>query len=81
MAIIPLVIYFAELAIVALVIWFLCPFLGMPANPTRICQVLIVLICILSGLEVIISSTIPNGSSSGPVPPHPLTPLNPSRVP
>ena len=64
MSFIPLVIYCAELAVVAIILWCVCDALPMSPNIRRIAQALIVLICILSGLRAVLASSTPDYSSS-----------------
>jgi hypothetical protein len=59
MTIIPLIISAAELALVAIILFYVVELLPMPTNMKRICQGLIVLIAILSVLERVAVSNSP----------------------
>src|SRR5271157_4260182 len=48
MNVIPVIIYAAELAVAAIILFYVIEMLTMPANMKRVCQGLIVLIAILS---------------------------------
>jgi hypothetical protein len=64
MSLIPLIIYAAELALVAIILFYVVELLPMPANMKRVCQGLIILVAILSVLErtPIASSPLQSGS-------------------
>jgi hypothetical protein len=48
MNVIPLIIYAAELALAAIILFYVVEMLTMPGNMKRVCQGLIILIAILS---------------------------------
>ncbi|MGZ3408788.1 MAG: hypothetical protein ACXWJ6_06195 [Xanthobacteraceae bacterium] len=78
MNVIPLVIYAAELALVAIILLYVVEMLTMPTNMKRVCQGLIVLIAILSVLGVALSSSPPPAAQIGPTAPN--SPSNPSMI-
>jgi hypothetical protein len=77
MGIIPLIIYAAELALAAIILFYVVEFLPIPSNMKRVCQGLIVLIAILSVLGMLLGSPVRSGSL---IPPNPSSPLNPSLI-
>jgi hypothetical protein len=77
MSIIPLIIYAAELALAAIILYYVVELLPMPGNLKRVCQGLIVLIAILSVLGAVMGSPARSGAL---IPPNPSSPLNPSTV-
>jgi hypothetical protein len=77
MGIIPLIIYAAELALAAIILFYVVEFLPIPSNMKRVCQGLIVLIAILSVLGMLLGSPVRSGSLT---PPNPSNPLNPSII-
>ena len=78
MNVIPLVIYAAELALVAIIMLYVVEMLTMPTNMKRVCQGLIVLIAILSVLGLALGSSPPPPSQIGPLAPN--SPSNPSMI-
>src|SRR5450830_1299644 len=56
MNVIPLIIYASELALAAIILFYVIEMLTMPANMKRVCQGLIVLIAILSVIGVRLGS-------------------------
>jgi len=56
MTLIPLIIYAAELALAAIILFYVVEMLAMPANMKRVCQGLIVLIAILSVIGALLGS-------------------------
>lgn len=53
MNIIPFAIEVAKLAILAIILWHVCGVLAMDEIPKRVCQLLIVLICILASIQMV----------------------------
>jgi hypothetical protein len=49
-----------KLAFVGFVAYFLCPFLQMPENAKRICQGIVVALCILAGLSMVLAGEVPH---------------------
>jgi len=49
----------AELALAAIILFYIVEFLTMPANMKRVCQGLIILIAILLVIETLISGSAP----------------------
>ena len=78
MNVIPVIIYAAELAVAAIILFYVVEMLTIPANMKRVCQGLIVLIAILSVIGVLLGSTPPPASHVGPLSPN--SPSNPSIV-
>jgi len=75
---IPLIIYAAELALAAIILFYVVEMLTMPANMKRVCQGLIILIAILSVIGVLLGSAPPPASQVGPRAPN--SPSNPSII-
>lgn len=78
MNLIPLIIYAAELALAAIILFYVVDMLTMPVNMKRVCQGLIVLIAILSVIGAVLGSAPPPASHVGPLAPN--SPSNPSMV-
>ena len=78
MNVIPVIIYAAELAIAAIILFYVVEMLPMPVNIKRVCQGLIVLIAILSVIGELLGSAPPPASHVGPIAPN--SPSNPSTV-
>ncbi|MFZ0622452.1 MAG: hypothetical protein WAM76_10695 [Pseudolabrys sp.] len=78
MNVISVIIYAAELALAAIILFYVVEMLTMPANMKRICQALIVLIAILSVIGVLLGSAPPPASHVGPLAPN--SPSNPSVI-
>ncbi len=78
MNVIPLIIYAAELALAAIILFYVVEMLAIPANMKRVCQGLIVLIAILSVIGVLLGSAPPPASHVGPIAPN--SPSNPSII-
>ena len=78
MNVIPVIIYAAELAVAAIILFYVVEMLTMPANMKRVCQGLIVLIAILSVIGVLFGSAPPPASHVGPIAPN--SPSNPSII-
>lgn len=78
MNVIPVIIYAAELALAAIILFYVIEMLTMPVNMKRVCQGLIVLIAILSVLGVLLGSAPPPTSHVGPTAPN--SPSNPSII-
>jgi hypothetical protein len=77
MGVIPMIIYAAELALAAIILFYVVELLPMPANIKRVCQALIVLIAILSVLGMLLGSPVRTGAL---IPPNPSSPFNPSLI-
>jgi hypothetical protein len=78
MNVIPVIIYAAELAVAAIILFYVVEMLTMPANMKRVCQALIILIVILSVIGVLVGSAPPPASHIGPLAPN--SPSNPSVI-
>jgi len=78
MNVIPLIIYAAELAVAAIILFYVVEMLTMPGNMKRVCQGLIVLIAILSVIGLLLGAAPPPASHVGPIAPN--SPSNPSIV-
>jgi hypothetical protein len=78
MNVIPVIIYAAELAIAAIILFYVVEMLPMPVNMKRVCQGLIVLIAILSVIGELLGSAPPPASHVGPLAPN--SPSNPSII-
>ncbi|MGA7388409.1 MAG: hypothetical protein WA322_19670 [Pseudolabrys sp.] len=78
MTIIPVIIYAAELALAAIILFYVVEMLTMPGNMKRVCQGLIILIAILSVIGVLLGSAPPPASHVGPFAPN--SPSNPSTI-
>jgi hypothetical protein len=78
MNVIPLIIYASELALAAIILFYVVEMLTMPVNMKRVCQGLIVLIAILSVIGVLLGSAPPPASHVGPIAPN--SPSNPSTI-
>jgi hypothetical protein len=78
MNVISVIIYAAELALAAIILFYVIEMLTMPANMKRICQSLIILIAVLSVIGVLLGSAPPPASHVGPLAPN--SPSNPSVV-
>jgi hypothetical protein len=57
MSIIPLIIYAAELAVAVIILYYVIEMISMPGNMKRVCQLLIVLIAVLSVLQMAVAGT------------------------
>ena len=62
----------AQLALWALILYFICPFIGMPENTKRICQALIVLIAIFASLQVVLAGSVHTRPISNITSPPPI---------
>lgn len=78
MSLIPLIIYAAELALAAIILFYVVEMLTMPGNMKRVCQGLIILIAILSVTGALLGSAPPAASHVGPLAPN--SPSNPSII-
>jgi hypothetical protein len=47
----------SKLAVMAIILYYVCEFLPIPANPKRICQVLIILIAIFAAIQDAMASS------------------------
>ena len=70
MNVIPVITYAAELAVTAIILFYVVEMLTMPANMKRVCQGLIILIAILSVVGVLLGSAPPPTSHVGPLAPN-----------
>ncbi len=59
MSIVAFAIEASKLAIMAIILWFVCEALPMPALPKRVCQMLIVLIAILGTIQMVLADAQP----------------------
>ena len=48
----------AELAIWAIIVYYLCDFIGVPPNPKRVVQVLVVALAIFAALKIVLGGTV-----------------------
>jgi hypothetical protein len=78
MNVMPVIIYAAELALAAIILFYVVEMLTMPVNMKRVCQGLIVLIAVLSVIGVLLGSAPPPASHVGPI--SPSSPGNPSMI-
>jgi hypothetical protein len=78
MNVIPLIIYASELALAAIILFYVVEMLTIPTNMKRVCQGLIILIAILSVIGILLGSAPPPASHVGPSAPN--SPSNPSIV-
>ena len=78
MNVIPLIIYASELAVAAIILFYVVEMLTMPGNMKRVCQGLIILIAILSVIGMLLGAAPPPASHVGPMAPN--SPSNPSIV-
>ena len=78
MNVISVIIYAAELAVAAIILFYVVELLTMPANMKRVCQGLTVLIAILSMTGVLLGSGPTQTSHVGSLAPN--LPSNPSVV-
>jgi hypothetical protein len=78
MNLIPVIIYAAELALASIILFYVVEMLTIPANMKRVCQALIILIAVLSGLGMLLGSEPPLASRVGPL--FPNSPTNPSTI-
>jgi hypothetical protein len=78
MNVISVIIYAAELAVAAIILFYVVEMLTMPANMKRVCQGLIVLIAILSVVGQLLGFAPPPASHVGPLSPN--SPSNPSTI-
>lgn len=62
MDVLATVIAIAELALWAIIIYYVCTFIGMPDNPRRVCQALVILIAIFASLQIVLGSHAPVAS-------------------
>ena len=49
-----------KLAFVGIVAWYICVFLPMPDGARKICQMIILVICILSALSMVLAGEVPS---------------------
>ena len=78
MNVISVIIYAAELAVAAIILFYVVEMLTMPVNMKRVCQGLVVLIAILSVIGVLLGSAPPPASHVGPIAPN--SPSSPSTI-
>ena len=78
MNIISIIVYASELAIAAIILFYVVEMLTMPANMKRVCQGLIVLIAVLSVIAALLGAAPPPASHVGPISPN--SPSNPSII-
>lgn len=78
MNVISLIIYAAELALAAIILFYVVEMLTIPSNMKRVCQGLILLIAILSVIGVLVGTTPLPATHVGPLAPN--SPSNPSII-
>jgi hypothetical protein len=78
MNVIPVIIYAAELALAAIILFYVLEMLTMPSNMKRVCQGLIILIAILSVTGPLLGTAPPPASHVGPLAPN--SPSNSSTI-
>ena len=78
MNIIPTIVYASELALAAIILFYVIEMLTIPANMKRVCQALIVLIAVLSSIGMLLGAERPMASHVGPL--FPSSPANPSII-
>lgn len=78
MNVIPIIIYAAELAVAAIILFYVVDMLTMPANMKRVCQALIILIAVLSVIGAMLGAAPAASPRAGPI--NPLSPGNPSII-
>lgn len=78
MNVIPLIIYAAELALAAIILFYVVEMLTIPSNMKRVCQGLIILIAILSVIGALFGTTPLPLTHVGPLAPN--SPSNPSII-
>lgn len=78
MNLIPLIVYAAELALAAIILFYVVEMLAMPRNVKRACQGLIILIAVLSVIGLLLGAAPPPASHVGPLAPN--SPSNPSII-
>ena len=78
MNLIPVIIYAAEWALAAIILFYVVEMLTMPANMKRACQGLIILIAILSVIGELVGTAPSPASHVGPIAPN--SPSNPSII-
>jgi hypothetical protein len=76
MDVISLLQWAAELAIAAIILYYVVELLPMPTNMKRVVQALIILVCVLAVLDKAIGR--PSGGTL--LAPRPLSPANPSII-
>jgi hypothetical protein len=54
----------SKLAIMAIILWYVCEVLAMPVVPKRVCQMLIVLIAILATISMVLAGSPPRRDRS-----------------
>ena len=59
MSVIPIAIEIAKLAILAIILFYVCEVLTMPQSPKLACQLLIILIAILASIQIVVAGTVP----------------------
>lgn len=62
--VIPFAIEASKLAIMAIILWYVCEVLAMPQIPKRVCQLLIVFIAILAAIQMTTAGASPSRSFS-----------------
>ena len=79
--VIALAIYYAQLALVGIILFFVIGMIAMPENAKKICQALLVLIFLLAAIATAISESPPPGAARSiiPIPPGPPSIVQPER--
>jgi hypothetical protein len=64
MDVISISIHVAELVLWAIILYYVCEYIGVPQNPKRACQILIILIAILASIQIVLAGNPPSMSRS-----------------
>lgn len=73
MEVLSLALYFAELGLVGIVLYFVIGMIAMPEWATRICQGLLILIFVLAAVHVLIGGGPRRIPPLSPIPPGPAS--------
>jgi hypothetical protein len=74
MSVLAFAIEASKLAIMAIILWYVCEVLAMPLIPKRVCQMLIVFIAILAAIQIATAGTMPSMSHTLTAPPSIMAP-------
>ena len=82
--VIALAIYYAQLALVGIILFYVIGMLTMPENMKKVCQALLVLIFLLAAIATAITESPPPGTARSviplpPIPPGPAPIVRPER--
>ena len=64
----------SKLAVMAIILWHVCNFIGIPEVPKRACQLLIVFIAILAAIQMVLAGAVPLHASYGGTVPSIIAP-------